>query len=63
MTCVINSHKSTIDLILTNKPSSFQITMATKTGLSDFHNLVSIFKSHYSRLKPKIVTPMKITIS
>ena len=46
MTCVINSHKSTIDLTLTNKPSSFQITMATKTGLSDFHNLVSIFKSH-----------------
>ena len=55
-TCVTNSHKSTIDLILTNKPSSFQKAMATKTGLSDFHKLVStLFKSHYSRLKPKIV--------
>ena len=29
-TCVTNSDKSTIDLILTNKPSSFQKTMATK---------------------------------
>ena len=29
---------------------------ATETGLSDFHKLVStFFKSHYSRLKPKIV--------
>ena len=29
--------------------------MATETGLSDFHKLVSTFlKSHYSRLKPKI---------
>ena len=30
--------------------------MATETGLSDTHKLVStFFKSHYSRLKPKIV--------
>ena len=30
--------------------------MATETGLSDFHKLVStFFKSHYSRLKTKIV--------
>ena len=36
-TCVTNSHKSTIDLIVTNKPNSFQKTMAIKTGLSDFH--------------------------
>ena len=55
-TCVTNSHKSTIDLILTNKTSSFQKTLATETGLSDFHKLVSTFlKSRYSRLKPKIV--------
>ena len=55
-TCVTNSHKSTIDLILTNKPSSFHKTMATETGLNDFHKLVStFFKSHYPRLKPKIV--------
>ena len=34
-----NSHKLTIDLILTNKPSSIQKTMATVTELSDFHKL------------------------
>ena len=51
-TCITNSQKSTID----NKPSSFQKTMATETGLRDFHKLVStFFKSHYSRLKTKIV--------
>ena len=55
-TCVINSDKSTIHLILTNKPSSFQKTMTTETGLGDFDKLVStFFKSHYSRLKAKIV--------
>ena len=55
-TCVTNSHKSTTDLILKNTPSSFQKSMATETGLSDFYKLVStFFKSHYSRLKPKIV--------
>ena len=55
-TFVTNSHKSTVDLILTNKASSFQKSMTTKTGLSDFHKLVwTFFKSHYSRLKPKIV--------
>ena len=42
--CVANSHNSSIDLILTNKPSSFQQTMATETGLSNFHFLwVSLF--------------------
>ena len=55
-TCVTNAHKSAIDLILTNKPSSFQKTMAAETGLSDCYKLVSTFsKSHYSRLKPKSV--------
>ena len=59
-TCVTNSHKSTIDLILTNTPSSFKKTMATETGLSDFHKLVSTFlKSHYARLKPKITKTTK----
>ena len=54
--CVKNSHKSTIVLILRNKPNSFQKAMAIETGLSDFQKLVStFFKSHYSRLKPKIV--------
>ena len=31
-TCVTNSHKLAIDIILTNKPSSFQKTIAAETG-------------------------------
>ena len=51
-----NVHWKLINSILTNKPSSFQKSVATKRGLSDFHEWVSTFlKSHYSRLKPKIV--------
>ena len=53
-TCFMNNHKSTIDLILTNKPRSFQITNATETGVSDCHKLITTFmKSHISRLKPR----------
>ena len=53
---VTNSYKSTIDLILTNKPSSFQKTMATESELCYFHELAStFFKSYYSMLKLKIV--------
>ena len=55
-TCFKGNHKSTIDLILTNKPLSFHKTIVTETELSDFHNLTSLFfKSHYTRLKPKIM--------
>ena len=43
-------------MILTNKPLSFQKTIVTETGLSDFHKLIStFFKSHYTQLKPKII--------
>ena len=55
-TCYANNHKSTIDLFLTNKPRSFQFTSVTETGLSDYHRLITTFiKSHFSRLKPKII--------
>ena len=55
-TCYTNNHKSTIDLFLTNKPRSFQFTSVTETGLSDYHRLITTFiKSHFSRLKPKII--------
>ena len=55
-TCFTRDHKSTIDLILTNKPKSFQNTCITETGLSDFHKLIStFFKTQITRLKPKIV--------
>ena len=52
----MNNHKSTIDLILTNKPRSFQITNVTETGVSDSHKLITTFmKSCISRLKPQNV--------
>ena len=42
-TCFTSDHKCTIDLILTNKPKSFQNICITETGLSDFHKLISTF--------------------
>ena len=48
----MKNSKSTIDLILTNKPHFFQITCVSKMGLSDYHKLIStFFKSRVSRLK------------
>ena len=55
-TCITKDNKSTIDLIFTNRPLSFQKTIVSETGLSDYHMLISsFFKSHYSRLKPKVI--------
>ena len=55
-TCYTNNHKSTIDLLLTNKPRSFQFTSVSETCLSDYHRLIATFmKSYISRLKPKII--------
>ena len=55
-TCFTKSNKSTIDLLLTNKPMSFQLTNTTETGLSDCHKLISSFmKSYISRLKRKTI--------
>ena len=51
------SHKSLIDLFLTNKPLSFQKTHVTKTGLSGYHKLISTFlKSYFTRLTPEVVS-------
>ena len=47
---------SCTDLIMTNKPNSFQNTNVIETGLSDFHKLtVSVFKTLFKRLPPKII--------
>ena len=55
-TCFTKNNKSTIDLLLTNKPMSFQVTNTTETGLSDCHKLISSFmKSYITRLKPKTI--------
>ena len=55
-TCITKTHKSTIDLILTNKPLSFQSISVIENGLSDHHKLIATFvKSHFTRLNPKTV--------
>ena len=56
-TCLKNLKKhSCIDLILTNKPKSFQTICVIETELSDFHGLtVSVLKMHYRKL------PLRIT--
>ena len=55
-TCFTKNNKSTIDLLLTNKPMSFQMTNTAETGLSDCHKLISSFmKSYISRLKLKTI--------
>ena len=53
-TCFIKNHSSSIDVILTNRPRSFQKTSVFETGLSDYHSLVvTTMKSTVPRLKPK----------
>ena len=44
-TCFTKTHTSLIDLILTNKPSSFNKTLVTETGLSDYHKMITFFKA------------------
>ena len=54
-TCFRN-HSSRIDLILSNKPSSFQLFHATETGLSECHKLITTcMKAIISRLTPKVI--------
>ena len=57
-TCFKNPENSScIDLILTNKPRSFQNTCVIETGLSDFHRMtVSVLKTHFRKLPPKVIT-------
>ena len=62
-TCFKNSEKpSCIDLMLTNRPKSFQSTCAIETGLSDFHRMtVSVLKMHLRKLPPKVITYRKFS--
>ena len=57
LTCYKNPEKpSCIDLILTNKPHSFQNSGVIETGLSDFHKMtVTITKMTFQKLKPRII--------
>ena len=47
---------SCIDLILTNKPRSFQNSSILETGLSDFHLLTfTVLKTTYRKRPPKVI--------
>ena len=47
---------SLIDIILTNKPTSFHKTQGFVTGISDFHkSVVTVLRSYYKKLPPKNV--------
>ena len=53
-TCYSKTHKSSIELKLTNKTSSFQLTKATETGISHVHLLISAYiKTQATRLISK----------
>ena len=46
-----------INLILSNKPSSFNKTLVSETGLSDYPKMITtFFKSNIFRLRPKVIT-------
>ena len=57
-TCYKNfDNPTSIDLILTNKPTYFQNSKVFETGISDFHLLtVTELKMSFQKLKPKIIT-------
>ena len=55
-TCYKNPEKpSCIDLLLTNRPKSFQNSSVVETGLSDFHKMtVTVMKTTFEKLKPRV---------
>ena len=57
-TCFKNPEKPRcVDLILTNRPKSFQTTSVIETGLSDFHRMtVSVLKMRFRKLPPRIIS-------
>ena len=57
-TCFKNPLKSScIDLIITNRPKSFQNSVTVESGLSDFHKMtLTVMKVFYKKQKPNIVT-------
>ena len=53
-TCFKKKEGTSIDVMLTNKPRSFQKTSIVETGISDHHTLIfSLFRSHFERLPSK----------
>ena len=56
-TCFKSDSPRCIDLILTNRKSSFKDTVTIETGLSDFHLMIlTVLKGGYVKRGPKIIT-------
>ena len=55
-TCFKTTRGTLLDVLLTNKPNSFQKTGVCKMGLRDCHKMVfTIFRSTFIRLPPKLL--------
>ena len=52
--CFENKNETLLDVILINRPNSFQKTVIMETAVSDCHKLATtIFRSTYLKLPPK----------
>ena len=55
-TCFKSSNQTSIDVILTNQPRSFQKSGVATTELSDCHKMILTFvRTYFSRLPPKTI--------
>ena len=56
-TCYKNPiNPSCVNLIVTNKPRSFQNSSTFETGLSDFHKMtLTVLKSFFAKQKPRVL--------
>ena len=64
VTCYKNrENSSSIDLILTNNPLSFQNSCVIEIVLSDFHRMVvTVMKTSFERLKPRVYKLCRLQI-
>ena len=62
--CFKNPQNPTcIDLILANRPRSFQDSTVLEAGLPDFHKMcVTVMKMYHCRQKPSVITYRKLKI-
>ena len=56
VTCVKSQSGTSIDVMLPNRPRSFQNTSLIEAGLSDCHQMiVSVFRAFFKSLPPEVV--------
>ena len=56
-TCFFKDHESSIDVILTNRPTIFKNTFSYELGISDCHKMIGTYlKTTMPILKPKQMT-------